>query len=90
MDYLVSEITDLAGQAATDDNKKRIVPKHITKAIKRDDEIDKLLSGVTIASGGVLPKIHPELVQKPKNNKSTASKGVKKKEEAMDIDQNEQ
>jgi len=89
LDYLVSEITDLAGQAATDDKKKRILPRHITKAIKRDEEIDKLLSNVIIASGGVLPRIHPELVSHPKTKPST-SKGVKKKSEPMQTDQNEE
>lgn len=40
------------------DKKSRIVPRHITLAVKNDEELNKLLSGVTIASGGVLPNIH--------------------------------
>ncbi len=62
IEYLVREICELAGNAATDNGKKRINPRHLMMAIKKDEEIDKLLTGVTISQGGVLPKIHPKLL----------------------------
>ena len=34
-----------------------------------DEELHKLLHNVTIASGGVLPKIHPELLARKKGGK---------------------
>ena len=45
----------LAGNAARDNKKTRIIPRHIQLAIRNDEELNKLLSGVTIAQGGVLP-----------------------------------
>ncbi|GMH60425.1 hypothetical protein TrLO_g3820 [Triparma laevis f. longispina] len=39
-------------------------PRHITLAIKNDEELNKLIGGVTIASGGVLPNIHAVLLPK--------------------------
>ena len=47
--------TDLAksGNAARDNNRTRIVPRHIQLAARNDEELNKLLSGITIASGGV-------------------------------------
>ncbi|EJK53221.1 hypothetical protein THAOC_27394, partial [Thalassiosira oceanica] len=42
--------------------KARIIPRHITLAVKNDEELNKLLGGVTIASGGVLPNIHAVLL----------------------------
>ncbi|KAL7528432.1 hypothetical protein ACHAXR_002445, partial [Thalassiosira sp. AJA248-18] len=44
--------------------KARIVPRHLTLAIKNDEELNKLLGGVTIAGGGVLPNIHAVLLPK--------------------------
>jgi hypothetical protein len=38
--------------------------RHITLAVKNDEELNKLLGGVTIASGGVLPNIHAVLLPK--------------------------
>jgi histone H2A len=58
LEYLCAEILELAGNAARDNKKSRIVPRHITLAVKNDEELNKLLGNVTIASGGVLPNIH--------------------------------
>ena len=57
LEYLCAEILELAGNAARDNKKSRIVPRHITLAVKNDEELNKLLGGVTIASGGVLPNV---------------------------------
>ena len=46
-------------------------PRHIQLAVRNDEELNKLLGGVTIASGGVLPNIHAVLL--PKKSKSKAS-----------------
>jgi hypothetical protein len=40
-----------------------------TKAIRNDEELSKLLGGVTIASGGVLPNIHSVLLPSKKGAK---------------------
>jgi C-terminus of histone H2A/Core histone H2A/H2B/H3/H4 len=58
MEYLAAEILELSGNAARDNKKSRIVPRHIQLAVRNDEELNKLLSHVTIAAGGVLPNIH--------------------------------
>lgn len=66
LEYLAAEILELAGNAARDNKKSRIIPRHVQLAVRNDEELNKLLAGVTIASGGVLPNIHTQLLPKKK------------------------
>lgn len=58
------QVLELAGNAARDNKKTRIVPRHIQLAVRNDEELSKLLGSVTIANGGVLPNIHSTLLPK--------------------------
>ena len=64
-----SQVLELAGNAARDNKKNRIVPRHIQLAVRNDEELSKLLGTVTIAAGGVMPNIHSTLLPKKAGHK---------------------
>ncbi|KAK4748851.1 hypothetical protein SAY87_015437 [Trapa incisa] len=73
LEYLAAEVLELAGNAARDNKKNRVVPRHIQLAVRNDEELGKLLGSVTIANGGVLPNINQTLL--PRKVKGKAEMG---------------
>ncbi|CAH2056464.1 unnamed protein product, partial [Iphiclides podalirius] len=71
LEYLSAEILELAAEAARENNKSRVIPRHILFAIRNDDELNKMLTGVTISQAGVMPSIQPQLL--PKKTTKSAS-----------------
>ena len=68
LEYLCAEILELAGNAARDNKKNRIIPRHLQLSIRNDEELHKILANVTISQGGVLPNIQEAMLPKKGKN----------------------
>ncbi|XP_020183598.1 protein H2A.5 [Aegilops tauschii subsp. strangulata] len=80
LEYLAAEVLELAGNAAKDNKKTRIIPRHLLLAVRNDQELGRLLAGVTIAHGGVIPNINSVLL--PKKSPAAAEKEAKSQKAA--------
>ncbi|TKS80992.1 Histone H2AX [Collichthys lucidus] len=84
LEYLSAEILELAGNACRDNKKQRIAPRHILLAVKNDEELNKLLAGVTFSEGGVIPNIQASLLPKktkaPRGDDDSTSKDAESQE----------
>ena len=70
LEYLTSEIMELAGENCKVEKKTRITPRHIQLAVRNDPEINKLMCEAMIAEGGVIPHIEDMLFPKKKGGKA--------------------
>ncbi|XP_058068730.1 uncharacterized protein LOC131218063 [Magnolia sinica] len=69
-----AEVLELNGNAARDNKKSRMIPRHVLLVVENDEELEKLLARVTISNGGVLPNINSILLHKKSEEASKSPK----------------
>ena len=67
LQYLMSEVLELSGEICLERKNKIIAPKHLQKAIRADEELNKMFATTQISSGGQMSNIHAELFPKSKD-----------------------
>ena len=70
LEYLTSEIFELAGEICLKHRNKTIMPKHINLALRGDSELAKLTAATTITDSSVLHHINPALLPVQKGKKA--------------------
>ena len=73
LEYLCAELLELAGYEAKEGRKKRINPRHILFAVKRDKEFKPLWKDRIISGAGKVPWI-PSLLEKPSKTRTIKKK----------------
>ncbi|NXK58790.1 H2A2 protein, partial [Sylvietta virens] len=73
MEYMAAELLELAGNAARENKKTRIMPRHVQLAVSNDDELNKFFACVTIPQGGVVPNILSQLLPKKTSRNAVSS-----------------
>ncbi|XP_058830909.1 histone H2A-beta, sperm-like [Topomyia yanbarensis] len=58
MEYIATEILELAGNNARDARKVRIIPRHLMMAIEFDAELRQVLGHGTIPQAGIIPQMY--------------------------------
>ncbi|CAF0711562.1 unnamed protein product [Brachionus calyciflorus] len=66
IEYLIAEILELGGNAARENRRTRISPRHLMLAIKTDEELNRLFKQCILPESGVLPNINSALIQNTK------------------------
>ena len=64
MEYITSEILELAGNISQEAKKKRITPRHIMLSIANDEELSKIVPNAIFHESGVVPHIEPAMLKK--------------------------
>ena len=77
MEYLTAEMLELGGNAARDNGKSNINPRHLQLASTNDEELSKMLRKHNIVGGGVLPNIHAVLL--PNRHKKQKHQSARRK-----------
>mmetsp|Transcript_52345 Transcript_52345/g.83346 ORF Transcript_52345/g.83346 Transcript_52345/m.83346 type:complete len:142 (-) Transcript_52345:171-596(-) len=70
IEYMVAELLEVSGEAAKDNKKKQIKPRHIMLAARQDNELDLFLKNVTFPYAGNVPGINEVLMRKSKKKKA--------------------
>jgi histone H3 len=65
LEYLASEVLELAGNNARDDKRVQITSRHVYLAVRSDMDLNNMFRGLFL-DGGVIPNIHNVLLNKVK------------------------
>jgi len=78
LEYLLSEMLELAGNLAKESKKKRVTPRLIQQAIRGDAELNRMFGEVTFSGGGTTAVLQKQLKKSGSKKRKSSSKSGKK------------
>lgn len=73
IEYLLTELLELAGNTTMKAKRKRILPEDISLAVRSDEDLSKLLRGFSCCTGDKLKDVSKALVPRPPVQKKKAA-----------------
>ena len=70
LEFMVAEVLELSAEAARQNKKKVIRPRHILLAVQNDEDLSEYFGSTIVPSGGVVPHIEPVLLPRKKSKKA--------------------
>jgi len=85
LEYMTAELLELSGNAARDNQRVSIKPRHIMLALCGDEELCRTVGSIIIPSGGIIPNIHRYLISNMEPGDTEMLREIRRMQKSTDL-----